>query len=359
MMLATSRSALATAAAAESTTPHVPPPPPLRRRQRRAADRVAARANRIPNAQLLEVAKLAARKGAEVVAAAADAPRRVMSKGEAFDVVTETDAAAEKAVAGAILAAFPDHPILGEEGGILGNADAVSKSEWLWVVDPLDGTCNFAHALPSFSVSVAVLRHATPVAGVVIEFTGGPGNWSTREYAASRNGGATVDGKALQCSRVSKLREAVVACEMVWYGSTRPQDDAENDWARAVWPENARLLAELVREVRGLRCSGSAAVNLARVASGQCDAYFQYNLKPWDVAAGVLLVEEAGGRVATADGTAYSVFDRSLLAANDAVFEALLEKTEPRTAAIQALGVKLGPAGVPAGYSVRSGRQME
>jgi myo-inositol-1(or 4)-monophosphatase len=313
---------------------------------------------RIPNAQLLGAALAAAKAGADVVLAAADKPRRVMSKGDALDVVTETDAAAERAIAQSILSTFPDHPILGEEGGIIGGGD-VSKSEWLWVVDPLDGTVNFSHAIPGFSVSVAVLRHATPVAGVVVEFTGGPGNWATRTYAASRNGGATVDGRPLQCSRVSKLSEAVVACEMVWYGSTRAEDDAENDWARAVWPETQRLIGGLVREVRGLRCSGSAAVNLARVAQGQCDGYVQYWLKPWDVAAGVLLVEEAGGRVSTADGAAYSVFDRSMLATNDALFEKMLERTEPRTAAIQAAGVKLGPADVPKGYGVRGGRQME
>lgn len=281
-----------------------------------------------------------------------------MRKGDALDVVTETDGKAEAAVAAVISRLLPDHPILGEEGGIIGGGD-VSKSEYLWVVDPLDGTCNFAHQLPSFSVSVAVLRHATPVAGVVIEFTGGPGNWGQRVYAASRNGGATVDGRALSCSRVSRLSEAVLGCEMVWYGSLEARDDAENDWARAVWPGHTKLVGGLVREARGIRCSGSAAVNLARVAGGQLDAYCQYWLKPWDVAAGVLLVEEAGGRVATCDGTAYSVFDRSMLATNDALFGAMLERTEPVTAAIQSAGVKLGPVGVPAGYGVRGGRQMD
>jgi myo-inositol-1(or 4)-monophosphatase len=281
-----------------------------------------------------------------------------MSKGDALDVVTETDQAAERAIVKALSAAFPDHPILGEEGGVQGGDP--STSEYLWVLDPIDGTCNFAHSLPSFSVSVGVLRHATPVAGVVIEFTGGPGNWSTRTYAASRNGGATVDGKALQCSRVSKLNEAVVACESVWYGSSRPQDDAENDWARALWPAQRQLVDGLVRDVRGIRCSGSAAVNLARVASGQVDAYWQWWLKPWDCAAGVLLVEEAGGRVSTTDGNAYSIFDRSLLATNDALFPVMLQRTEPLTTKLQTeLGVKLGPVGLPKGYGVRSGRQMD
>jgi myo-inositol-1(or 4)-monophosphatase len=291
--------------------------------------------------------------------AAADRPRTVLKKGDALDVVTETDAKAETAIADAIAALLPDHPVLGEEGGIIRGQEHLSGGEYLWVVDPLDGTCNFAHALPSFSVSVAVLRHAGPVAGVVIEFTGGPGNWGTRTYAASRNGGATVDGRPLSCSRVSSMSEATVGCEMCWYGSTQARDDAENDWARAVWPGHSRLVSQIVREARGIRCSGSAAVNLARVASGQLDGYWQYWLKPWDVAAGVLLVEEAGGRIATADGTAYSIFDRSMLATNDALFEALLARTEPVTAEIQAAGVKLGPVGVPAGYGVRGGRQME
>lgn len=313
----------------------------------------------IPSAQLLDVAKQAAAAGAAVVLDAADLPRATSRKGPALDVVTETDGRAEAAVARAISSALPDHPILGEEGGLLSVGGDVSKSEYLWVVDPLDGTANFAHGLPSFSVSVAVLRHATPVAGCVIEFTGGPGSWGQRVYAASRNGGATVDGRPLACSRVGRLDEAVVGHETAWYGSLAPRDDAENDWARAVWPGHASLVTTLTREARGLRCSGSAAVNLARVASGQLDAYWQYWLKPWDVAAGILLVEEAGGRVATCDGSAYSVFDRSMLATNDALFEAMLARTEPVTAAIQGKGVRLGPAGVPPGYGVRGGRQMD
>jgi myo-inositol-1(or 4)-monophosphatase len=294
---------------------------------------------------------------------AADAPRRVMRKGDALDVVTVTDQQAEAAVVRAIARALPDHAVLGEEGGLVrggggGGGGGASESDYLWVIDPIDGTANFAHALPSFAVSVGVLRHATPVAGVIVEFTGGPGGWGTRTYSASRNGGATVDGRALQCSRVSELSQSVVACESCWYGSTRPEDDAENPWARAVWPAQRELVDALARRVRGLRCSGSAAVNLARVASGQCDAYVQWWLKPWDVAAGVLLVEEAGGRVATTDGAAYSIFDQSLLASNDALFPLLLERTEPLTARMFEQGVKLGPVGVPPGYGVRAGRQM-
>lgn len=325
---------------------------------RRRPSVAAASSAKIPTAQLLEVAKQAAAAGAAVVMDAADAPRKVMQKGDALDIVTATDRDAERAIVAIISAAFPQHPILGEEGGVQGGD--VAGSEYLWVLDPIDGTCNFAHALPSFAVSVGVLRHATPVAGVIVEFIGGPGSWGTRTYAAARNGGATVDGRALQCSRVSALRDAVVACESVWYGSSRKEDDAENDWARALWPAQRALVDGLVRDVRGLRNSGSAAINLARVASGQCDAYWQFWLKPWDVAAGVLLVEEAGGRVATTDGAAYSIFDRSLLATNDALFPLLLERTEPLTARMQGeLGVKLGPVGVPKGYGVRGGRQMD
>lgn len=351
--------AMVAAAAAVPTTTTTTTSTTTTRGRRRHPRLVAASASsssghaaKIPAAQLLEVAKQAAAAGAAVVMDAADSPRKVFSKGDALDVVTETDRRAEVAVCAAISAAFPSHPILGEEGGVQGGD--VGQSEYLWVVDPIDGTCNFAHALPSFAVSVGVLRHATPVAGVIIEFTGGPGGWGTRAYAASRNGGATVDGRPLQCSRVGKLREAVVACESVWY------EDEAGDWARAVWPAQRELVGGLVREARGIRCSGSAAVNLARVASGQFDAYWQWWLKPWDVAAGVLLVEEAGGRVATTGGDPYSIFDRSLLATNDALFPAMLARTGPATARLQTeMGVRLGPAGVPKGYGVRGGRQMD
>ncbi|PNH09668.1 Phosphatase IMPL1, chloroplastic [Tetrabaena socialis] len=175
-----------------------------------------AASNRVAPEELLVVAKRAAQLGAEIVIEALGKPRSISRK-EGTDIVTETDKASESAVVAAIAAAFPLHAILGEEGGVLGDVG----SEYLWCVDPLDGTVNFAHGYQSFCVSVGqagsgrrvgVLRHATPVAGCVVEFIGGPSpeSWRTRTFTAARNCGAFVDGQQITVSRVKRLEDALV-----------------------------------------------------------------------------------------------------------------------------------------------------
>ncbi|KAG2489559.1 hypothetical protein HYH03_012010 [Edaphochlamys debaryana] len=290
--------------------------------------------------ELLAVAKKAAQAGTEVVMAALDKPRSITYK-EGTDIVTETDRASEAAVVGAIQAAFPGHAVLGEEGGVLGDVG----SDYLWCVDPLDGTVNFAHGYQSFCVSVGVLRHATPVAGCVVEFIGGPKQWTTRTFTASRNGGAFVDGQQIFVSRVKELKDALIATELVYYED--------------MWPQLSALHRSFTEQCRGVRMSGAAAANLCHLAMGCLDGYWQYNLKPWDAAAGAIILEEAGGRITTADGLAYSVFDRSLVATNDALYEKVLGLTEPQTSRMQAEGVQLGSWCVPKGYRVRSGAQLD
>jgi len=113
-----------------------------------------------------------------------------------------------------IEAAFPEHAILGEEGGVAGN----TASEYLWVIDPLDGTTNFSRGYPSFAVSVAVLRHGTPLAATVVEFVGGPQAWSTRTFTASRNRGAFCNDIPISVSRVAELSKSL----LVWGGLQRP-----------------------------------------------------------------------------------------------------------------------------------------
>eukprot|EP00775_Hariotina_reticulata_P012474 gene12474-12608_t len=304
----------------------------------------ALASSKVSVAELRTVAERAAAAGAEIVTAALDKPRNISTKdsGIVGDIVTETDKAAEAACIAAIQHVFPDHAILGEEGGLIGDA----SSDYLWCIDPLDGTCNFAHNYPGFCVSIGVLRHALPVAGCVIEFTGGPGGWGTRQYSGGRNLGSTVNGRPLLVSSTKKLVDALVATEFVHFED--------------LWGCLTELNTDFSQTAMGIRASGAAAVNLCHLAAGQIDAYYQYMLKPWDVAAGIVILEEAGGRVTTADGTAYSIFDRSLLATNDALYDQMLAKLEgPTGRAIREAGVKLGPANIPKGYKVRSGAQLE
>lgn len=291
---------------------------------------------------LQHVAEEAARAGAAVVHDAIDKPRNVTLKGAA-DLVTETDTASENAVLDVIRKHYPNHAVLGEEGGVSGDV----TSEYLWVVDPLDGTTNFTHGYPSFAVCVACLRHAVPVASTVIEFAGGPGTWVTREYSAKRNGGATMNGNKLVVSKTKEIGDSLVVT-----GFGYDHDEA--------WLANLGLFKEFTDITRGVRRLGSAAIDMCHVAAGMTEAYWEYRLKPWDMAAGVLIVEEAGGTVTTMDGRAFSVFDRSVLVSNSYLHDALLQKIEPVTTDLVVnKGVDLSQWFIPEGYSVHSGAQLE
>eukprot|EP00884_Botryococcus_braunii_P005618 jgi/Botrbrau1/15057/Bobra.118_2s0005.1 len=301
----------------------------------------ATEAELVSQTLLLEVAEKAAAAGKEIILEAVDKPRNIQFKGDT-DLVTETDKASEEAILKVITEAFPDHAILGEEGGVVGN----TASDYLWCVDPLDGTTNFAHGYPSFAVSIGVLRHATPVAAVVVEFCGGPGAWTSKTYTASRNGGAFMDGKPICVSRCHDLRRSLLATGFGY----------EHD---AAWSKNLELFREFTDVTQGVRRLGAAAVDMCHVALGILDGYWEYRLKPWDMAAGVLIVEEAGGLVTTTDGLAFSVFQRSILASNGALHGAIQEKTEAATAQLRDQGVDLAPWFVPKGYRVSAGHQLE
>lgn len=330
------------AASVAATRRRATPPPPSTpaRHPNIAVSATAGTPGHLPAKDLLQVALKAAEAGADVVRAALDKPRTISFKG-ATDLVTETDGASEAAILDVLRGAYPGHAILGEEGGVSGD----TGSDYLWCVDPLDGTTNFAHGYPSFGVSVAVLRRATPVAGVVIEFAGGPGAWVTKTYAASRNGGATLNGKAISVSRTSDVTKSLLVTGFGY----------EHD---AAWAANMALFRHYTDVSQGVRRLGAASVDMCHVALGVVDAYWEYRLKPWDVAAGVLIVEEAGGRVSTMDGLPYSVFQRSVLVSNDSLHESLLERMDPATAELREAGVDLSPWFVPEGYGVHTGAQL-
>ncbi|KAK2079420.1 hypothetical protein QBZ16_003112 [Prototheca wickerhamii] len=261
----------------------------------------------------------------EVVLANADRPRIIRHKG-ASDLVTDTDAASEAAILAAHLVpwaqvlreSFPEHAVLGEEGGVSGDP----RSGYLWCVDPLDGTTNFAHGYPSFAVSVGVLRRATPVAGVVIEFGGGPGSWSARRYEAAADRGATCDGRPLRVSPTRALGQSLLVTGFGY--------DHE-----ACWAANMDLFRHLTDVTQG------------------------FELKPWDVAAGLLIAREAGAVATTMLGGALSVFDRSLLVSNGELHEPLLQLMEPKMEALARGGADFGPWFVPEGYGVHTGPQLE
>ncbi|KAH7569556.1 hypothetical protein JRO89_XS06G0185300 [Xanthoceras sorbifolium] len=252
----------------------------------------------IPPSQLIQVVETAATTGAEVVMNAVNKPRNITYKG-ITDLVTDTDKSSEAAILEVVNKNFGDHLILGEEGGIIGD----TSSDYLWCIDPLDGTTNFAHGYPSFAVSVGVLFKGNPAAAAVVEFVGGPMCWNTRIFSATAGGGAFCNGQQIHASQTDQVERSLLVT-----GFGYEHDDA--------WLTNIELFKEFTDVSRGVRRLGAAAVDMCHVALGIVEGYWEYRLKPWDMAAGVLMVEEAGGTVTRMDGGKFCVFDRSVLVSN-------------------------------------------
>lgn len=237
------------------------------------------------------VAVDAAGAGAAIVRSAFGFGVDVRFKGD-VDPVTATDTAAEAAIISVISGARPDDHVLGEESGGIGWEDGR-----VWVVDPLDGTINFLHAIPHVAVSVALWVDGRPEVGVVVDVM------RQETFSAVAGAGAELDGTAMTVSSSSVMIDCLVATGF-------PYD------RRAHASAYATALGAVLAEVQGVRRFGSAALDLAWVACGRYDAYWEYGLAPWDAAAGALLVEEAGGKVTDHTGTAHRLDAPALVASN-------------------------------------------
>ncbi len=214
------------------------------------------------------------------------------------DLVTEADLASQRAIAAILLGAFPEHTLLAEEDGVV--ADATNP--WRWIVDPMDGTINFAHGNPLWCVSIALEHKGEIVVGVVHTPILGT------THIASKGQGARVDGRPIQVSTAPNLRSSLISCGM----PTNFAADA---------PRQMGLMARFSTGTHSVRRTGTSAWNLAQVASGGLDAYYSTSNHAWDVAAGVLLVREAGGRVTTLEGGPYVVDDPLILATNGRIHD--------------------------------------
>ena len=249
----------------------------------------------------LEVAVAAAREAGEVIRAGSSGLRTAKEKGSTRDLVTETDEKCEELIRKKLSDAFEDYAFIGEEeaaarGGI--KAETLGD-EPTWMVDPLDGTTNFVHNFPFSCVSIALVVKKKPVVGVVH-------NPHLREtYTAVRGGGGVrLNGELLRTSGETDLGRALIATEV---GVYRDDETVEAVMAR---------LRCVVEKGRSLRCCGAAAMNLAGVATGRLDAFYEVGFGgPWDVAAGALFVEEAGGVVVDPFGGEFNIMARRVLAA--------------------------------------------
>lgn len=216
------------------------------------------------------------------------------------DLVTEADRASEKLIVQRVREAFPQHGIVGEEG-----TRTNSGSDFRWYVDPLDGTTNFAHGYPVFCVSLGVEREGKLHAGVLYD--------PTRDelFSAERGKGAALNGRPIQVSKTKKLSESLLA---TGFPSFKRHKNP-----------NIHFYHQLTLRSHGLRRAGSAALDLACVAAGRYDGFWEFNLNPWDTSAGVLLVQEAGGTVTRFDGSPWRIDSKETLASNTLLHKELME----------------------------------
>jgi len=248
----------------------------------------------------LEVAQEAARKAGALLRDNVNGKRDISYKG-AINMVTEMDRLSEKIVVGMLLEAFPGHGILAEEGSRI-----ESDSGLLWVIDPLDGTTNYAHGYPNFSVSIGLEQIGQTVLGVVYD------PMRDELFSAVKGGGAFLNGQRVYVSRSEVLIRSLLATGF-------PYD-------RAVSKENnLNFFSALIMAAQEVRRSGSASLDLCAVAAGRLDGYWELKLHPWDVAAGGLIVQEAGGRVSDFSGTRYSIHDKEIIASNGVIHQQMLD----------------------------------
>ena len=251
-------------------------------------------------AELLEVAIAAARAGGGVLRDLLHARRTVAYKQSGIDLVTDADRRAEEAVVNCVRSHYPDDAILSEERGA-----GAGRSPFRWIIDPLDGTTNYAHRFPFYAVSVAVESGGQVLAGAVYEPT------RDETFAARRGMGATLNGRRIHVSDVAELGEALLATGFAYDLKTNPRN-------------NLKQFADLSHLARAVRRPGSAAVDLCYVAAGRLDGYWELRIQAWDMAAGGLIVEEAGGRMSRVDGGPHDPFCGELVATNGAIHAALV-----------------------------------
>ena len=252
---------------------------------------------------MLEVALQATNKAVDVIIDALVNPRMADYKGRT-NLVTETDRLSEELILNHIRSTFPTHSILAEESGSHKN-----KSEYLWIIDPLDGTTNFVHGYPSFGVSIACLINGKPTIGVISELP------AKHLYFAINGKGAFKNNIPIHVSETKNLDQSLL---VTGFGYNHGE----------LWQANMSLFKQFTDLTQGVRRLGAAAVELCHVACGMVDGFWEFDLKPWDTAAGVLLVEEAGGTISRMDGDNYSIYDKQVIASNGQIHKEMLHYTK-------------------------------
>src|SRR5580698_2758530 len=224
------------------------------------------------------------------------------------DFVTDVDRKAEADIIATIRRSYPDHAILAEESGRSG------EHEFVWIIDPLDGTTNFLHGFPVFAVSIAVQQKGRLQHGVVYD------PMRQEFFTASRGDGAQLEGKEIRVSSQKTLEGSLIGTGMPVRAGVTYVD------------EYLKMLKQVMSTAAGVRRPGAASLDLAYLAAGRIDGFWEFGLSPWDTAAGALLIQEAGGRVGTPAGSEYAL-GPNVIAGNPKIYQALLDAIGPLTPA--------------------------
>ncbi|MDJ0702146.1 MAG: inositol monophosphatase family protein [Leptolyngbyaceae cyanobacterium MO_188.B28] len=253
--------------------------------------------------RFLEVATEAALAAGEVLQSYWGKLRVIEEKGRPGDLVTEADKASEAEILAVLRRHVPNHSILAEESGKVEAAD----SPYLWTIDPLDGTTNFAHQYPFFSVSIGLLIDGVPQVGVIFD------PFHQDLFRAARGLGATCNRRPIQVSTISELSRSLLVTGFAY----DRRETADNNYAE---------FCHLTHLTQGVRRGGAASIDLAYVACGRLDGYWERGLSPWDLAAGVIILEEAGGRVTAYDQKPFDIWSGRILATNGRIHRSVSEE---------------------------------
>ncbi|MBI1891793.1 MAG: inositol monophosphatase [Burkholderiales bacterium] len=258
---------------------------------------------------MLNTAIKAARRGAAVINRASfDVDRLKVSSKQQNDFVTEVDQAAEQAIIEVLKTAYPDHAILAEESGA--SADLSEQSENVWIIDPLDGTTNFIHGFPQYCVSIALKQKGQITQAVVYDPT------RNDLFTATKGAGAYLNDKRIRVGKRDKMAEALI-------GTGFPYRDMSG------LDNYVEMFRVMTQKCAGLRRPGAAALDLAYVAAGRLDGFFEKGLKPWDIAAGALLITEAGGIVGNFTGDSDYLYHGDVLAGSPKIFAQMVTLLSP------------------------------
>ena len=264
---------------------------------------------------MLNTAIKAARRGATVINRASfDLDRVSVTEKHFNDFVTEVDQAAEAAIIEVLKTAYPDHAILAEESGASTNLH--DESEYVWIIDPLDGTTNFIHGFPQYCVSIALQHRGIITQAVVYDPT------RNEMFTATKGGGAFLNDKRIRVTRCDKIADALI-------GTGFPSRDLSG------LDQYVEMFKIMTAKCQGLRRPGSAALDLAYVATGRLDGFFEKGLAPWDIAAGSLLVTEAGGIVGNFVGDSDYLHKGDVLAGTPKVFGQMVNLLQPFAASVK------------------------